>query len=180
MYYCKIEGPLGQMIAASGSCAGQSEDSPPGLCGLWFQGQKYFPADFSGWTSKPGYGPFPALREWLASYFAGKNPPFEKCGKAYFALSPEGTAFRKSVWKELQKIPYGKTASYGEIAAKLGKKGSGWHARSVGGAVGHNPISIIIPCHRIVGADGSLTGYAGGLDRKRALLELEGALGIRS
>jgi methylated-DNA-[protein]-cysteine S-methyltransferase len=104
--------------------------------------------------------------EWLGAYFAGRKP-----GIGDLPLAPNGSAFRWSVWKELLAIPYGEVATYGDIAERIGCKS----AQAVGGAVGHNPISIIIPCHRVVGRNGSLTGYAGGLDRKRKLLELEGA-----
>lgn len=100
---------------------------------------------------------------WLDDYFAGKAPD-----PARLPLSPEGTVFQKRVWRELLTIPYGKTATYGELARRLGSS-----ARAVGGAVGRNPISILIPCHRVIGADGALTGYDGGLERKRRLLALE-------
>ena len=102
---------------------------------------------------------------WLDIYFSGHEPDFVP------PLKLNGSAFRRSVWDELMKIPYGQTASYGEIARKLGTKS----AQAVGGAVGHNPISIIVPCHRVLGADGSLTGYAAGVDKKMRLLELESA-----
>ena len=137
------------------------------LVGLWFIGQKYFPAGSDEWQNKPDHPVFVTLKTWLEDYFAGKKP------KIKIPLSPKGTDFQQAVWKQLLKIPYGKTTSYGAIAVNLagGSKGS---AQAVGGAVGHNPISLLIPCHRVMGADGSLTGYAGGLDKKRALLELEG------
>jgi len=102
--------------------------------------------------------------EWLDAYFAGERP--ELCA---LPLAPEGTAFQKRVWDELKKIPYGRTRSYGELAAVLGTS-----ARAVGSAVGRNPISILIPCHRVLGRDGKLTGFDGGLDRKALLLRLEG------
>ena len=165
MYTFIAETPLGKMRAAADENA---------LKGLWFIGQKYFPAEADTWIPEPDYHVFVTLRAWLKDYFARKNP------KAAMPLSPEGTEFQQAVWKLLLKIPCGKTCTYGEIAAKLaasGKKnqqGPYPAAQAVGGAVGHNPISLIIPCHRVLGANGNLTGYAGGLEKKRALLELEG------
>ena len=152
--------PLGKIQAAA--CDNK-------LSGLWFIGQKYFPEGTETWLNKPDYPVFISLKNWLKDYFAGKKP------KLRLPLSPEGSDFRQAVWKLLLKIPYGKTTTYGAIAAQLAS-GSRTAAQAVGGAVGHNPISLIIPCHRVLGADGSLTGYAGGLEKKRALLELEGAI----
>ena len=112
---------------------------------------------------------FDATIHWLDAYFEGKSP----CGET-IPLKPEGTIFRMAVWKLLKAIPYGETTTYGELARKLNETaGMKTCARAVGNAVGHNPISIIIPCHRVVGADGGLTGYAGGLDVKQKLLKLE-------
>ena len=112
-----------------------------------------------------------AACRWLDVYFSGRKP------EGMLPLAPRGSEFRRAVWELLREIPYGETVSYGDLAkrleAQLGRKTS---ARAVGGAVGHNPISILIPCHRVVGADGSLTGYAGGLEQKTALLRLEGVL----
>lgn len=108
---------------------------------------------------------FDETRRWLDLYFAGEKPDFLPL------LAPKGTAFQQQVWDILLTIPYGKTMSYGDVARRISPTMS---AQAVGGAVGHNPIGIIIPCHRVIGADGSLTGYASGLDRKRWLLELEG------
>ena len=107
--------------------------------------------------------------EWLDLYFAGKCPSFTP------PLAPKGTPFRQEVWQLLLDIPYGKTTTYGELAGKLAARRGlkSMSAQAVGGAVGHNPISLIIPCHRVLGSDGSLTGYAGGTDKKQALLELE-------
>jgi len=138
------------------------------LKGLWFTGQKYFPAAAENWINKPNYPVFVVLKAWLKDYFARKKP------KNSFPLLPQGTDFQQVVWKLLLEIPYGKTTSYGAIAKQLNAKGIKASAQAVGGAVGHNPISILIPCHRVLGADGSLTGYAGGLEKKLALLELEG------
>ena len=155
--------PAGEvLLAASGSA----------LTGLWFTGQKHFARTLP--RPLPPNGDDPALdaaKGWLTAYFAGKRPsPFE------LELAPEGTLFQTAVWRVLRRIPYGAVISYGEVAQEaarlLGRKTSS--ARAAGSAVGRNPISIIIPCHRVIGADGALTGYAGGLERKIALLSLEG------
>ena len=157
---CHYESPLGGVLLAADEI---------GLTGLWFDGQKYFarglPADRVEQET-------PALLEakrWLEIYFSGKEPDFTP------PLHPIGSAFRQSVWEILLQIPYGKTTTYGEIARQLSEKMglSRMSAQAVGGAVGHNEISIIIPCHRVVGTNGSLTGYAGGIDKKGKLLELE-------
>ena len=158
MYTFIADTPLGAMRAAA-------EDGF--LRGLWFIGQKYFPAATETWIEVPDYPVFVSLGSWLKDYFAGQIPATE------VPLSPKGTAFQEAVWKLLLKIPYGKTTSYGAIAALLAGAGKKAASQAVGGAVGHNPISLIIPCHRVLGSDGSLTGYAGGLEKKRALLELE-------
>ena len=140
-----------------------------GLTGLWFNGQKYFARSLpAGYTEQNT----PALSEakrWLEVYFTGKKPDFMP------PLHIVGSAFRRAVWEILMQIPYGKTTTYGEIARQLAKKQKlpRMSAQAVGGAVGHNEISIIIPCHRVVGTNGSLTGYAGGIDKKIKLLELE-------
>lgn len=134
-----------------------------GLTGLWFYGAKYFAADLEDARTEELT---PVLRQtlrWLDTYFSGSEPEFMP------PLELHGSDFRRRVWAELAKIPYGETVTYGEIAKKLGVKS----AQAVGGAVGHNPVSIIVPCHRVLGADGSLTGYAGGTDKKARLLELE-------
>lgn len=142
-----------------------------GLTGLWFDGQKYFARDLPSERIERNT---PALSEtgrWLDIYFTGKKPDFMP------PLHPIGSAFRQSVWKILLQIPYGQTTTYGEIARQLAEKQgrSKMSAQAVGGAVGHNEISILIPCHRVVGTSGSLTGYAGGIDKKIRLLELEHA-----
>jgi len=158
IYTVILDSPLGKIQAAAKDGA---------VCGLWFLGQKYFPAGAEQWIKKTDYPVFISLKAWLREYFAGRKPEIT------FKLSPVGTDFQQSVWKLLLKIPYGKTTTYGAIAAKLGSKEKKASAQAVGGAVGHNPISVLIPCHRVLGADGSLTGYAGGLDKKQALLKLE-------
>ena len=142
-----------------------------GLTGLWFFGQSYF-ADTLPTEQIAQETPILAqAREWLDEYFSGKEPDFTP------TLHPIGSPFRQAVWKLLLQIPYGQTTTYGEIARQLEKLQNRPHmsAQAVGGAVGHNGLSIIIPCHRVVGTKGSLTGYAGGLDKKMALLELEHA-----
>jgi len=143
-----------------------------GLTGAWFEGQKYAPADLeSGGTGRP----LPALEEakgWLERYFAGRAPG------SVPPLHLVGTPFQLQVWELLRAVPYGQTVTYGALAARLAEQRGVVHmsAQAVGGAVGHNPISILVPCHRVVGTNGSLTGYAGGIERKEALLRLEGAL----
>jgi methylated-DNA-[protein]-cysteine S-methyltransferase len=152
-----IDTPLGVMLAATDGDA---------LRGLWFAGQKYFPEGASTWTSAPQTPVFVLTREYLKDYFAGRRPAMT------IPLRPQGTAFQLKVWDALQRVPYGETTTYNALAEAAHCKA----ALAVGGAVGRNPISILIPCHRVLGWNGSLTGYAGGLDRKEALLRLEGAL----
>ena len=148
--------PLGPILLAA---------DETGLTGLWFEGQKYFPS-FLGVDYQEKETPvLTETARWLDVYFSGKDPGFLP------PLHPQGSPFRQTVWDILLTIPRGQTITYGEIARRLGVHS----AQAVGGAVGHNPISILIPCHRVVGSDGSLTGYAGGLDRKTRLLQLEGA-----
>jgi methylated-DNA-[protein]-cysteine S-methyltransferase len=160
IYTCFIDTPLGVVTVSA------EEEA---LTGLWFAGQKHYP-DTAGWTPKPDYPVFKALNHWLTEYFAGAKP------QAPFKLLPQGTPFQKSVWECLLGIPYGEVGTYGGIARQLApQSGTAFaSARAVGAAVGHNPISVLIPCHRVVGATGNLTGYAGGLERKKALLRLEG------
>ena len=134
------------------------------LTGLWFEHQKYFPSSILQLEKAPDLEVFKKTNQWLELYFAGKNPGFTP------SLQPSGTAFRHKVWDVLLDIPYGKVTTYGDIAKKLNINS----AQAVGGAVGHNPISIIIPCHRVVGASGDLTGFAGGLEKKIWLLKNEG------
>lgn len=151
--------PLGRITMASD---GES------LIGLWFDGQKYFLAGLSGAYEEKSLIIFNDTVRWLDLYFSGRVPDFTP------RVSLRGSAFRKAVWGILRTIPYGERMTYGEIAARLSEKGgSPTSARAVGGAVGHNPISLIIPCHRVVGSDGSLTGYAGGVQRKKYLLAME-------
>lgn len=155
-YIHDYSSPVGRILLAA------NEKS---LTGLWFYGAKYFAAGIESERTEVLTPVLEQTERWLDIYFSGHEPDFVP------HLKLNGSAFRRSVWDELMKIPYGQTASYGEIARKLGTKS----AQAVGGAVGHNPISIIVPCHRVLGADGSMTGYAGGVDKKIRLLELEGA-----
>ena len=142
-----------------------------GLTGLWFVGQHYFADTLPTEQIEQETVILAQAKEWLDVYFSGKEPDFTP------PLHPIGSPFRQAVWKLLLQIPYGQTTTYGEIARQMEKLQNRPHmsAQAVGGAVGHNGISIIIPCHRVVGTKGSLTGYAGGLDKKMALLELEHA-----
>ena len=141
------------------------------LTGLWFDGQKYFEANLLEEHEEKRLEIFDMTDKWLDIYFSGKEPDFTP------PLSMKTTEFRKKVWKILLTIPYGKTMTYGEIAEKIAKDSgkAKMSAQAVGGAVGHNSISLIIPCHRVIGANGSLTGYAGGIEKKKKLLELEKA-----
>lgn len=138
-----------------------------GLAGLWFDAQRHFP-DMSGWQANDAHPVLIEAAAQLNDYFAGKRTHFD----LPLDLS-HGTTFQQAVWQALLAIPSGATTSYGALSAGVGKPAA---VRAVGAAVGRNPISVIVPCHRVVGSNGSLTGYAGGLERKTALLELEGAL----
>lgn len=140
-----------------------------GLTGLWFDGQKYFAGSLPAEHMEQETPILAEAKRWLDIYFAGSQPDF------FPPLHLTGSLFRQSVWEMLLQIPYGQTTTYGEIARQLAKKRglARVSAQAVGGAVGHNEISVIIPCHRVVGTNGSLTGYAGGMDRKVKLLELE-------
>ena len=152
--------PLGGMTAASDGTA---------LTGLWFDGQKYFGSTLSQEQEERNLPVFEQTKQWLALYFSGQIPAFIP------PLRMETTPFRQAVWKILLTIPYGQTMTYGEIARQMAKQNGkrSISAQAVGGAVGHNAISLIIPCHRVVGSNGSLTGYAGGLAKKMQLLTLE-------
>lgn len=163
------DSPLGGITLASDGSA---------LTGLWFDGQRHF-----GETLRSKHAVVETFHEmslpsvindtfrWLDTYFAGGIPDFTP------SIVLRGSEFRQAVWRMLQTIPYGQTMTYGDIARQLAAE---WgipkvSARAVGGAVGHNPISLIVPCHRVIGADGSLTGYAGGIERKAWLLKMESA-----
>lgn len=154
--------PLGKITMAA---------TDKGLAGLWFEGQKHLPAQLQGGPTWPENATHPVLKkacQQLTEYFAGERTVFElpldlACG----------TVFQQSVWQALLKIESGSTRSYGEISRQIGKPAA---FRAVGAAVGKNPVSVIVPCHRVIGGNGALTGYAGGLDRKTALLQLEKSL----
>lgn len=141
------------------------------ITGLWFDGQKYFGDTLGEKYEEKPLPVFDEVKKWLDIYFEGKDPGFTP------PLRMETTPFRKGVWEIMLDIPYGRTMTYGEIASRLAKQRGleKMSAQAVGGAVGHNSISLIIPCHRVVGANGSLTGYAGGLEKKLSLLKLEKA-----
>ena len=137
------------------------------LSGIYFDGGRHAPAIDPAWREDPAAAPFRALASQLEAYLAGKLRAFA------LPLAPHGTAFQVRVWNEIARIPFGATITYAELAARAGAPGA---VRAAGAATGRNPLSIVVPCHRVIGSDGTLTGYAGGVDRKRRLLELEGAL----
>lgn len=139
-----------------------------GLCGLWFEGQKYYQNHLKEFDEEVNDFSHKVV-EWLDAYFKGNHPIVN------IPLHLEGTTFQKRVWDILLSIPYGKMMTYGEIANIIAKERGlkRMSSQAVGSAVGHNPISIIVPCHRVIGSDGSLVGYAGGVERKEALLRLE-------
>jgi methylated-DNA-[protein]-cysteine S-methyltransferase len=151
-FFTVIDSPVGPLTLVSDGAS---------LTGLQFHPS---PPE-KGWTRDDGAAPFPLVKRQLAEYFAGKRREFE------LPLAAEGTEFQRKVWRELSRIPWGETRSYADVARRVGSpKGF----RAVGLANGCNPIAIVVPCHRVIGADGSLTGFGGGLGRKKMLLELEG------
>ena len=160
-YISRYHSPMGGILLAGDG---------NGLTGLWFEGQKYFALHLDKEQEEREIPLFELAKGWLDIYFSGREPDFS------VHLHLMGIAFQKEVWEILRSIPYGHTMTYGEIAKQLAEKRGLPHmsAQAVGGAVGRNPISILVPCHRVVGADGSLTGYAGGIDKKGRLLKLEG------
>ena len=159
-YTSHYNSPLGRILLAADEI---------GLTGLWFEGQKYFALYLDKAHVEREIPLFKKVKRWLDIYFSGKEPDFS------VPLHFSGTDFQKEVWKILCSIPYGQTETYGGIADRIAEKRGlpRMSAQAVGGAVGHNEISIIVPCHRVVGTNGSLTGYAGGIDRKVKLLLLE-------
>ncbi|MFV0395760.1 MAG: methylated-DNA--[protein]-cysteine S-methyltransferase [Coprobacillaceae bacterium] len=159
-YYESLIGPI--MLASDGE----------NIIGLWMKEQKYFANTIKDEVIEKNDLPvFKKTCRWLDAYFAGKNPNISE-----LPLAPEGCDFRKGVLEILCDIPYGEVVTYGDVAKKMAKKmkRKSMSGQAIGGAVGHNPISIIIPCHRVVGGNGSLTGFSGGIDKKLKLLELEG------
>ena len=153
------QSPLGAITMASDGTR---------LVGLWFDGQRFYADSLtSAHCERPGLEIFADTRRWLDIYFSGRDPGFVP------PLLMRTSAFRQRVWQEMLAIPFGCTATYGQIARRIAQGAAGVSAQAVGGAVGHNSISLIIPCHRVVASDGSLTGYAAGLERKAALLNME-------
>lgn len=152
--------PMGEITLASDGT---------GLTGLWLPEQKYFGGTVDSLSETAELPVFRKTENWLDRYFAGEKPDISE-----LPLAPAGSEFRQAVWKILCQIPYGEVTTYGEIAREISaQRGKRMAAQAVGGAVGHNPISIIIPCHRVVGSNGNLTGYGGGIDKKIWLLEHE-------
>ncbi len=160
-YISSYQSPIGEMTLAADAI---------GLTGLWFKGQKFDCRNLDGAAKEQELPVFIQAKQWLNIYFSGREPELS------VPIHLTGTPFQMEVWQILRSIPYGQTMTYGEIATLLAEKlgRPGMSAQAVGGATGKNPISIIVPCHRVVGVKGNLTGYAGGLDRKLALLHLEG------
>jgi methylated-DNA-[protein]-cysteine S-methyltransferase len=154
-YYNYFESPYGRMLLVADDKA---------LTGAYFAKQKYLPCIEADWKRDSRHAPLVRAKRELAEYFCGKRKSFS------VRLAPRGTPFQRSVWKAISRVRFGRTIPYAELARRAGRPGS---ARAAGAATGRNPIGIIVPCHRIVGSNGSLTGYAGGLAKKRALLALE-------
>ena len=161
MYYCTYESKIGLLYLISD---GES------LCGCYLENQKYFPNDIDDYQLNDELNVFIESKVWLEKYFNGENPSIDE-----IPLNFNETEFRNTVWKVLKEIPFGEVITYRDIAEIIAKNRGKktMSAQAVGGAVGHNPLLIFIPCHRVIGADGSLTGYAAGLENKRFLLNLE-------
>lgn len=159
--YTHVETPLGALLAAADGDA---------LVMLGYGSGPQPPRPAAAWTERPSSPLLRAVRAQIGEYFAGRRRSFD------LPLAPQGTAFQLRAWEALRRIPYGETRSYGEQAASLGRAGA---ARAVGAANGRNPLVILVPCHRVLGSDGSLTGFSAGLSRKEALLRLEGVLPAR-
>ncbi len=157
VFYCDFDSRFGRIRLTGDGTA---------LTGLYFSGQKHEPGAARDWVKDAAAAPFPVVREQFGRYERGELSDFD------VPLQMAGTAFRRAVWQALRAIPCGSTVSYGALAGALGMPKA---ARAVAGAVARNPVGVIVPCHRVIGSDGSLTGYAGGLDRKEALLTLESA-----
>lgn len=160
-YTTTYQSPLGEILLAA-------DDT--GLTGLWFEGEKFYADSLDPENEEKDIPVFDEVKRWLDIYFSGREPDFMP------PVHMIGSDFRQCVWKLLREIPYGETITYGALAKRVAKERrlERMSAQAVGGAVGHNEISIIVPCHRVVGSDGSLTGYAGGVDKKEKLLTLEG------
>ncbi len=153
--YSTVESPLGAILLTSDGTA---------LTGLYFVGQRYAPEPEGEWVQRDDLLVFAHAQAWLDAYFAAQPLSIE------LPLAPRGTPFQRAVWEQIARIPTGETITYAELARRSGNAAA---VRAAGAATGRNPISLVIPCHRVVGSDGSLTGYAGGLERKRRLLALE-------
>lgn len=160
-YITTYQSPLGEILLAADEI---------GLTGLWFDGEKFYADSLDPEHEERNVPVFDVVKKWLDIYFSGHEPDFMP------PVHMIGSEFRQQVWKILREIPYGETITYGGLAKRLARERGleRMSAQAVGGAVGHNEISIIVPCHRVVGSDGSLTGYAGGIDKKERLLMLEG------
>lgn len=156
--YARLKTPLGTLVAIAAGGV---------VTGLHFDGGRHAPEIAPEWREEPYASPLRECAEQLADYFAGKRQCFD------LPVAPRGTPFQQRIWREIAKVPYGATITYAELAVRAGAPGS---ARAAGAATGRNPLAIVVPCHRIVGSGGALTGYAGGLPRKERLLALEGAL----
>lgn len=159
-YTCEYASPIGRLLLSCDSS---------GLTGVWFEGQRYFARTLGTHVDAPEHPILQQACRWLDAYFQNDTPaPLPP-------LHPRGTEFQRVVWQFLLQIPLGHTTTYGQLSEQVKKHLGKAHmsAQAIGSAVGHNPLSILIPCHRVLGADGSLTGYAGGLERKEALLSLE-------
>ncbi len=156
--FARIPTPLGTVIAIAAGGA---------LTGIHFVDGRHVPPVSAEWREDPYHEPLRRCAEQLADYFEGKRQCFD------LPVAPRGTDFQQRVWREIARVPYGETITYSQLAERAGAPGS---ARAAGAATGRNPLSILVPCHRVVATDGSLTGYAGGLARKQKLLALEGAL----
>jgi methylated-DNA-[protein]-cysteine S-methyltransferase len=160
VFFDRVSTSLGTMVLASDG------DS---LTGAWFDGQRHQPTADASWQQRRGLAILQQAETELAEYFTGARTAFS------LPLAPAGTPFQRDVWRAITGVPYGETIAYRDLAARIGRPGS---IRAAGAATGRNPLSIVIPCHRIVGADGALTGYAGGIERKRTLLALERRAGV--
>lgn len=160
-YITTYQSPLGEILLAADEA---------GLTGLWFDGEKFYADSLDPEHKERNVPVFDVVKKWLDIYFSGHEPDFMP------PVHMIGSEFRQQVWKLLREIPYGETITYGALAKRVARERGleRMSAQAVGGAVGHNEISIIVPCHRVVGSDGSLTGYAGGIDKKERLLILEG------
>jgi methylated-DNA-[protein]-cysteine S-methyltransferase len=154
---CRVDGPLGEMLLVATPDGGA-------LCGLYLERQKYYPPPTVDWRMAPRLPLFARAASQLREYFTGERTAFD------LPLAPDGTPFQREVWSAIRDVPFGTTISYAELARRCGRPSA---VRAAGAATGRNPMTIVVPCHRIMGSGGALTGYAGGLDRKRFLLALE-------